>query len=323
VRAVVGLQGQDAGAASLGVRARLAGSTASAVDGARFVERSVVRVPCMRGTLHLVAVEDARWLVALLGPIGLARNRRRIAQMGADGDDALRAVRDALGERGPLTRAELVDEARGRGVRLSDDPQAGAHLVGRAMFEGLVCEAAPRDGKAAYALVDDWLGPDATPFDRDVALAELARRYVAAHPPAAPEDLAAWSGLGVGDARRAFAAIEAELDAVTVLDRSAFVPRGARPGSEAVVRLLPAFDGLLLAHRDRRLTVAPEHARDVLPGGGVLRPTLLVDGRVEGTWRIERGRPTVTPFSDPREDVADVIAAECDDVVRHRAGEPR
>ena len=36
----------------------------------------------MRGTLHLVPAEDARWLVALLGPVGLARGRRRREQMG-------------------------------------------------------------------------------------------------------------------------------------------------------------------------------------------------------------------------------------------------
>ena len=59
-----------------------------------------------------------------------------------------------------------------------------------------------------------------------------------------------------------------------------------------------------------------EHARDVLPGGGILRPTLLADGLVEGLWRIERGTPSVTPFDPPGPDVA----AEAADVVRFRAG---
>ena len=60
VRLVAGLQAQDAPAAALGVRARLAGVTASAVERARFEERSVARIWCMRGTLHLVPAEDAR-----------------------------------------------------------------------------------------------------------------------------------------------------------------------------------------------------------------------------------------------------------------------
>ena len=49
------------------------------------------------------------------------------------------------------------------------------------------------------------------------------------------------------------------------------------------------------------------------PGGGILAATLVVDGMVEGTWKLERGRPTVTPFGDF--DYAD----EVEDVVRFRA----
>ena len=309
---------------SLGVRARLAGSTASAVGRARFEERTIARVWCMRGTLHLVAAEDVRWLVTLLGPVRLRRNAKRIASLGVDTPEAGEAVRATLAEHGPLTRREIEAEVRARGVQLADDPQAAIHLVAHAAMRGVVCEAAPRDGKPAYALIDDWLGPAAgdAAFDRDTALAELARRYVAAHPPAGPEDFAAWSGLGARDARQAFAAIACELDEVRMLDRAAYVPRGAAPPPEPArtVRLLPAFDGLLLAHRDRELTVRPEHAREVLPGGGVLRPTVLVDGVVEGTWRLDRGKPAVSPFADLPDDVAEAVAAEADDVVRHRAG---
>jgi hypothetical protein len=325
LRTVVGLQAQDAGAASLGLRARLAGSTAPAVDRERFEERSIARVWCMRGTLHLVAAEDVRWLVALLGPVGLRRNAKRIASLGVDQPAAVAAVRDVLADRGPLTRHELAAEVLARGVRLADDPQSAIHLVAHAAMRGSVIETAPRSGKPAYGLIGDWLGDRGAregQVDRDAALAELARRYVAAYPPAGPEDLAAWSGLGIRDARHAFAAIESDLEQVQVLDRAAWVPRG-RPKQEPkqrTVRLLPAFDGLLLAHRDRALTVRPQHARQVLPGGGVLRPTLLVDGQVEGTWKLDRGRPVVTPFAELPAGVSDAVAAETDDVVRHRTG---
>jgi Winged helix DNA-binding domain len=319
VRAVVGIQAQDMGAASLGVRARLAGTTSSEVESARLRERSIVRVWCMRGTLHLVAAEDARWLVSLLGPVGLVRGRRRRAEMGVNTPEALAAVRRVLAEHGPLTRHELAAAVRLRGVSLAGDPQAPVHLVACAALEGHVCEAAPRGGEPTYALTDDWLGPGAERVDRDAALAELARRHAVAHPPAAPEDLAAWSGLGIRDARRGFESIAGELDEVRVLARRAWVPRGAAPAAgPPSVRLLPAFDGLLLGHRDRALTVRREHARAVLPGGGVLRPTLLVGGRVEGTWRLERGVPTVDAFEPPSAGVAAAVAAESADVERHR-----
>ncbi len=321
VRAVVGIQAQDSGAASLGVRARLAGSTGAAVGRALHEERSVARIWCMRGTLHLVAAEDLRWLVSLLGPVGLRRNRKRMAAMGVDNDDALRAVRATLADQGPLTRQELADHVRLSGVRLADDPQAPAHLVGRAAFAGVICEAAPRRGRPAYVLTDDWLAaaPDGAPADRDAALAELARRYVAAHPPAAPHDLAAWSGLPMPDARAAFAAIEHELRPVAVLGREAWIARDAEPAPARAVRLLPAWDNFLLAHRDRALTLRPENARAAVPGGGILRPTLMVDGRIEGTWRLDKGEPAIAPFAPLGRRLAAAVEAEAADVVRHRS----
>ena len=318
--AVVGLQAQDLHAASLGVRARLALSSASAVERERTQSRSVVRVWCMRGTLHLVAARDARWLVDLLGPVGLARGAKRRAQMGVSTPEAVAAVRRILGEHGPLTRHEVAARVRQRGVALADDRQMPVHLVACAALEGHVCEAGARDGEPAYALTDDWLGPrDRNPLKRDRALAELARRYMTAHPPAGPEDMAAWSGLGVTEARRAFAAIERELDAVRVLNRDVWVPRAlSRDVVAPSARLLPAFDGLLLAHSGRSLTVSPAHAKAVLPGGGVLRPTVLVDGRVEGTWGLARSVPEITAFNELSDDARAALESERADVVRHR-----
>jgi len=313
VRLVVGLQAQDAPAAALGVRARLAGATASAVAHARFEERSVARIWCMRGTLHLVPAEDARWLVALLGPVGLARGRRRREQMGVL-PEATAAVPAALAD-GPRTRHEIAAHVRAAGHRLTDDPQAAIHLVMTAVLQGHAIEGAWRGREPTYWLTDDWLGPAGPLPDRDAALNELARRHARAHPPAGPEDLAAWSGLPMGDARRAYAAIAPELEEIEVLGRRAWLVPGLEPAPRHV-RLLPAFDGILLGHRDRALTVRPEHARDVLPGGGILRPTVLADGQVEGLWRFDRRTPSVTPFAPPGPDVA----AEVADVVRFRAG---
>ena len=43
----------------------------------------------MRGTLHVVAAEDVRWLLALVGPVFASANRARHAQLGLD--DAVKA----------------------------------------------------------------------------------------------------------------------------------------------------------------------------------------------------------------------------------------
>ena len=303
VRAVAALQAQDAAAAALGIRARRPGSTLADVEAARFEERSVARTWVMRGTLHLIPAEDARWMVALLGPIGLKKSARRIAELGVA--DARPAVRAALAD-GPLTRRALADAVRAAGVRLPDHPQVPAWLTGVAALQGEIIEGPDR----RFVRFDDWLGPSPEPSDPVV---ELARRHAHAHPPSAPEDFAAWSGLGLREARRAYA--DLDLEEVEVLGRRAWVPRGLEPAPPHV-RLLPMFDSLLLGHRDRTLIVREEHARAVMPGGGILAATLVVDGRVEGTWKLDRGRPVVTAFG------AFDYEAEVEDVVRFRAREP-
>jgi hypothetical protein len=303
VAAVAALQAQDAGAAALGVRARRPDSTLAEVEAARFDERSVARTWVMRGTLHLIPAEDARWMVGLLGPIGLRKSARRIAELGVE--DLRAEIRAALKD-GPLTRRELTDAVR-RSVKLPDHPQVPAWLTGVAALQGEIIEG-PAD---RFVLFDDWLGPAPEPSDPVV---ELARRHAHAYPPAAPEDFAVWSGLPVREARRAYG--ELELEEVEVLGRTAFVPPGLEPAPPHV-RLLPRFDGWLLGHRDRSLIMRDEHDKAVRPGGGILAATLVVDGRIEGTWKLDRGgRPDVTPFGDFD------YEAEVADVVRFRAREP-
>ena len=299
VRAVAGLQAQDAGAAALGIRARRPGSTLADVEHARFEERSVARTWVMRGTLHLVPAEDARWMVALLGPIGLKKSARRIAELRVGLPEATAATRAALSD-GPLTRRELADAVRAAGVDLPDDPQVPAWLTGVVALRGEIIEGPAK----RFVLVEDWLGPPGPEPDDPVL--ELARRHAHAHPPSAPEDFALWSGVGMREARRAYERLD--LEKVEVLGRTAWVPRGLEPAPPHV-RLLPMFDSLLLGHRDRRLILRPEHDKAVRPGGGILAATLVADGQIEGTWKLERGRPVITAFGDApdcEDEVADV-----------------
>jgi hypothetical protein len=62
------------------------------------------------------------------------------------------------------------------------------------------------------------------------------------------------------------------------------------------LRLVPAYDELLLGWRDRTPVVAAAHARRVHPGGGLLRAVVLEGGRAVGTWQLRGGRVTVEPF---------------------------
>ena len=42
------------------------------------------------------------------------------------------------------------------------------------------------------------------------------------------------------------------------------------------------------------------HSARVQPGGGIIRPLVLADGRVEGTWRFRDGRVVIDAFGKQR-----------------------
>ena len=306
VRAVGGLQAQDLPASRLAVRPRSTGVDQAVVRRACDQDRSVVRTWAMRGTLHMVAAEDAGWLVALLGPGFAAGNRRRRHQLGLDDRLCERALETlpAVLAGGPLSRADLVRALAARGVEIPPKGQAPAHLVGYAAMRGLVCRGPDLDGDdPSYVLLEEWVGARPT-RDPEDALAELARRYLAGHGPAAPEDLAAWSGLALGRARHAFRLAGDGLEEVELDGRPLWMPAGAPvPRSRAaapVVRLLGRFDDYLLGWKGRDLILDPRFAGRIQAGGGWIHPAVVVDGRVAGTWRARRTGDrldvTVEPF---------------------------
>jgi Winged helix DNA-binding domain len=301
---LLAVQAQDLRSARLAVRARSAGLTAADVDRELTTARSLVVGWLLRGTLHLVRREDYGWLHALTAPPQIARSRRRLAQEGvspAAGERAVEIVETALAAEGTLTRAELAERLAAGGIHT--EGQATPHLLRLAALRGVAVLGPVREGVQAYALAREWLGAEPPAVDRDAALQEIGSRYLAGHMPASPEDLAAWSGLPLRDARSALAGIE---------------PRLTAP-AEPAPRLLPPFDPYLLGWKDRSFLVPAEHARRVYPGGGVLRATATVDGIAVGTWSMRGGRIEIDPFAPLPPEHAAALEAEAADVERFEA----
>ena len=282
VRHLLAVQAQDARAWPLALRARGVPAAGDSPDlGAR---EDLVIAWLLRGTLHLVAATDRGWLLALTGHLATRHSARRLAELAVDPADTavvLRALDD-----GPRTRPEVAAALDAAGVRA--DGQRTPHLLALASARGeLVLGLDGRYRRAA---------PPSPVPDRDAALAELARRYLRGHGPADARDLGAWSGLPLRDARAGLTTIAGELaDAGDGLVALADAP--SAPGRPLPEILLPAFDPYLVGWRDRGFAVAPEHARTVHPGGGIIRATIVADGRVTGTWRRDRGRVVREPFA--------------------------
>jgi hypothetical protein len=302
------------------VRARSATATDADVLAA-IASGRVVRTWLMRNTIHLVAAQDVRWMTAVLGP--MIRRRFETVRWPALGltpellDRAVAVTPDVLSGR-QLDRHEFAAALVDHGVAVPTDGQAPTHVLLYLGTIGLVCRAEDRGRESTFALLDEWVPPggDDGPHGDD-ALAELARRYFRAFSPAMRADFTAWSGL---PSAQAIKLIRDELTPVEV---------GGRPGyrlgdveAQRGVRLLPAFDNYLLGYRDRSAIIDADRVPEVYVGG-IIRPTLLVDGRVAGRWRLvrkqQRATVELTPFGSLTRKVQRGIEAEVADIARFLA----
>jgi hypothetical protein len=325
-RVTTAIQAQDPLQSRLGLRSRGTGFTEADVFRA-IDEHLVVRTWLMRATIHLVTAEDVRWLTRLLGPTFARRYRKRWLDIGltptvlARTADALPAV---LAD-GPLTKAEILAALRARGITIPMvDPQAPIHMLVHATGLGLICRGSDRGRDATFALLDDWVPEVSATHDLhgDAALAEVARRYFSAFAPATAADFSTWSGLPSG---RALELLRDELERVDIDGRPGFRRTGTAPAEQVPVgsvRLLAGYDNYLVGYRDRGLFVSEQH-RSTVYVGGVIKPTVLVDGRVAGIWRLTRERAgaslSVHPFAPLSAAVRRAIEAEAADISRFLA----
>lgn len=283
----------------------------------------------MRGTVHLIPTEDYWWLAPLYRDRHRAISQRRLEQLGIAGrqrDRAIAAVAKALEAEGSLGRGAAMEVAARTGFAVNVETRT--HLAMLLVVEGIAC-IGPNEGRESGLVARrDWIGEGRSP-DREDCLAELARRYLGAFAPASASDFSSWSGLPLRDCRVGLGAIAGELREVRHGGRELLALKGytARSPRSSTVRLLPAFDTYLMGYASREHAVDEEGERRILPGGGILRPAICVDGRFVGLWSSKRSGRKLTvelnPFEPLDDDVLSAIQGEVADVGRFEEVEAR
>jgi hypothetical protein len=285
---LVGLQAQAPGPPYVGLWSRLEdfrpGDLAELIDGHR-----AVRIALMRSTIHLVSAEDCLALRPLLQPV-LERGMNASYRQSLEGLDrtALTATGRALVEERPLTFSAL-------GKRLGEDwPDRDTTALAQAIrtWAPLV-QVPPRgiwgsSGPAAHTTAEAWLG---RPLEPAPSIEKLVLRYLGAFGPATVMDAQKWSGL-----TRLDAVIERLRPSLRTFrdeqGRELFdLPDAPRPDPDtpAPPRLLAEFDNVLLSHADRTRILGEDARQRVMTSNGLIPGTVLLDGFVGGTWKLERG----------------------------------
>lgn len=298
------VQAQDYPASAWAMAQRLAPDAREAGLAAAFDDGDYVRTHVLRPTWHVVAARDVRWLQALTGGRVKAAMRGLLASL--DVDSALLArthdmITRALEGGRSLTRDELGRTLAAAGITASGPRLAAMAMV--AELDALICSGPRRGHQHTYALVDERV-PASAMRTRDEALAELARRYVTGHGPAQAVDLAWWSGLTVADARTGLQAADPPLSREDHDGRLFWAAEEPGPMTASPVQpihLLPNYDELLVAFRDRSDGAHPDLPPEARTGMAMLGNVVVREGQVIGRWQRSVGtgrsiRIEVTPF---------------------------
>jgi len=286
------VQAQDYPGALWAVGLRAIGATEADVERA-VAERTIVRSWPLRATLHFTAPEDLRWMLACFAPRMIARAVPRLRQLELDERTLSRSaavLSKALRGDRQRSRPSLYARLERAGIRTHEG--RGAHILWHCAHHGLICFGAREGNQHTFALLDEWIPPSTT-LTRDEALAELARRYFTSHGPAALKDFIWWSGLSAGDARAGLALARPHLHKAAIDGVEYWHAEPTRrPVAPGHAVLLPPYDEYTVAYQDRRAALDPRHA--AAARNGILGPTILLDGRIIGTWRRQRASGEVT-----------------------------
>lgn len=278
------MQGQDHGAVKRAVALRTAGAPNEAAVDQALARGELVRAWSLRGTIQLVAPQDARWM-AELASARVVGSASRVEQALGLNDDviakAARTIGKALKGGKVLGRQTLYEQLEAEGIPTKG--QRGYHLLFRAGLTGLICFGPRSEKQPTFTLMDEWT-PSAKSMEREAAAAALARRYFRSHGPATVQDFAWWTSLSLTESRRTLAAIRSELTE-EVMDGESYWLYESQASGEDGCYLLPGFDEFVLGYKDRAAVISPELAPALSPHkNGIFLPTMVSKGRVVGTW---------------------------------------
>lgn len=280
------MQAQDYDMAKWAIGVRLPGSTELLIEDA-LNNAEIIRTHLMRPTWHFVAASDIYWMLELTAPRvkkAIASSQRQLGLDNAIFQKSNAILERALEGNNYQTREQLMTRLQVEGI--PTNMYHSTHLMMNAEQDGIVCNG-PRSGKQhTYALLRERV-PVQRRLSQDEALVELANRYFTSHGPATLRDFVWWSGLTVGDARKAIESAKSTLTSITVDGQLYWLAESVgsiEPLSEQI-HLLPAFDEFMVSYCDRSASLDSTIAPNAVTSNGIFKPIIVVNGQVVGLWK--------------------------------------
>jgi Winged helix DNA-binding domain len=263
------------------------------------LNRDAVRIALMRSTIFLVTKRDCLALRPLIQPVLDRTLKANFGQRLKDVDNnELAKISRDLVESQPRTLEEL-----GKLLKEKWEDKDPSALAAAARNLVPLVQIPPRGiwgakGKAIHASAENWLCQSLV---TNYSLESLILRYLKAFGPATISDIQTWSGLT--KIRKVIEGLRLQLNTFFDEDGNELfdVSHAEFPDIDTPVpvRFLAEFDNILLSHKNRTRIIADEYRSRVFTVNGIIKATFLIDGYVQGLWRIEQNRKSSTLIIEP------------------------
>jgi hypothetical protein len=305
-RSLVAVHGTDPATVYLSVVARSLDPSVADIESALYVDKALIRLLGMRRTMFVVPSNAAPVVHAACTraiAVGLRRTTLKLygeAAFAKDLDTWLRTLENAtaaaLERRGEATAQELsadVPDLKKQVVFAAGKNYEGVQGVATRILmqlaaEGRIMRGRPRGSwistQYRWSPTNAWLPGGLADLETDVAQTDLMRRWLTAFGPGTLVDLKWWTGLTMGEVKRALDqldTVDVDLDCGTGLVLADDLEPVPDPGPW--VALLPALDSTPMGFTERGWFLGA-HGPKIFDRSGNIGPTVWSDGRIVGGW---------------------------------------
>lgn len=330
---ICGLHSQFAMTPLLSLWNRIESFKKNLLNETLYIKKSLVRVWCMRGTLHMIPSDELPIYHQSVKRMWFEHHGRYMRGPDWPPLDIRKVIiypkiLEALKE-GPLTRTELNTKIS---AVLEPDLQryerlfsAWGGILKEMCYLGLVVYAEP-NRKTRFARLDHWLPPIyLEQMTEKEARTKLLLKYLHGYGPASVQDFAYWSGITISESRKVFTETKQKLKEIKVkgvknplwllkddFNRVEEMDVNEKP----LEHFLPRFDPLLLGHKDKSRILKSGYLKQVFRPAGDVAATVLAGGYIKGTWNYKKTKNklmvNVSPFEKFEKDELEKIRTEAE-----------
>jgi len=254
----------------------------------------ILRTHLLRPTWHFVTSDDIYWLLKLTAPRVNAANAYMYKKLELDTaifNRSNKILSKLLQGHKQLTRDEINDEFKknkieAQGHRLS-------YIMMRSELDGIICSGARRGNQFTYSLLEERLNKRKA-FNKEEALAELAKRYFRSRGPATVKDFSTWSGLPLTECRQGIELCKSDFEKATLEDNEYYFSSQDTLAQNSLTKifLLPVYDEFIMGYKDRSAILKFKNGLKPSPSFH-FDCMIIYNGQIIGTWKRIIGKKQI------------------------------